>query len=283
MKDYFKRFIILKRLRGQENCTLKIEGQNGTSTVYGELFSSSFTRDKYTLYYSHCNGDVKVYKLLNPRFEVQINKDIKNGFSALILQGDHPILYGGYGECLSESELYLNAPNNIGDICYDDEVIATENYYEVENEKQGVFIKTDGGGLQNENSPPKEEKEGGTLLYENSNCREKQNYYDTVKDKLDGLISLYQRDYTLCSLIPYSDFAKINYDVDRFYSVGKVLENSEVKFICYAVVGSYQGAPDKLKNFCEFLPLSPFNPLGDGYYVIFQNAKTGEIVKKTQQ
>ena len=278
MKDYFKRFIVLKRLSGQENCTLKIEGEKGFSTVYGELFTNSFKTDKYAICYSS-NKEVKVHKLLRPCFEVQVDGDLSREFSALVLNDNIPILYGGYGDCLSESDILLSIkdgePKTLN---YDDDVIATENYYEVESEKESVYITADRGSCQNENSPPKEKKEGGTTLYENTDCCERQNYYDSVKDKLIELINTYERDYTLCSLIPNSDFVKINYDQDKFYSVGKVLENNEVKFICYAVLGNYQGAPNELKDYCKFLPLSPFDSLGKGYYVIFQSATNGEII-----
>ena len=57
-------------------------------------------------------------------------------------------------------------------------------------------------------------------------------------------------------------------------------DSEVVKYVCYAVKGSYMDAQPILNDFCEFIPLSPFYPLGEGYYVIFQRASTGEIVKK---
>ncbi len=280
MKEYFKRFIILKRLNGRENCTLKIESNEGVFNVYGELFTNSFAPKKYTLYYCDYSGNVKFLSVAHPRFNVELSGDITRGFTAMLFDKHTPILYGCYGESLTVEKMTLSverAKNLVES--YDDEVIATENYYEVENGKESVYNTADGRGCQNENSTQEETAESRTSLHENTDCRERKNYYLTVKDKLDQLIQTYEYDYTLSSLIPKSQFVKINYDKDKFYSIGTVLQNQEVKFICYAVLGTYQNSPKELKDYCEFLPLSPFNALGEGYYVIFQSATNGEIVK----
>lgn len=278
MSNYFRKFLVLDRLSGKDNCTVKIESENDISIVKVEIFSSGFSKGNYTLIYYVFGEDVCVYKPTALRFELQVSSGVKKGFSAVLLdERDTPLLYGAFGE--SEGVEYLLSHIKQG--VYDDEIIATENYYEAEIEKQSVCNQNGYGDSQNKNSPPKTEETGGTTLYENGNGnRYNENYYQTVKEKLDKIINSYERDYSLCSLIPNSDFVKINYDSDRFYSVGIVYELGVIKYVCYAVMGTYLSAPPELSSYCEFIPLSPYNPLKEGYYVIFQNAQTGEIVKK---
>ncbi len=284
MKNYFKEFLILKKLKGKDNCTLKIESDGIVSTVKVEIFTGSFTKSKYRLVYCVYGEDVLVYTPLALKFELQVSSCVTRGFSALLIdENDSPTLFGKYGQAPELDYLLskVKTPDYQGG--YDDEVIATENYYEVESEKQCAAYQDGNGDCQNKNSPSKEKEKGGTILYENVNgdcyC---QNYYDNVREKLDKLIDSYEKDFTLCSLIPESNFVKINYDNNRFYSVGTVKERGAVKYVCYAVMGSYLNAPKQIISFCDFLPLSPFNALGEGYYVIFQNAQTGEIVSKNK-
>ena len=280
MKDYFKRFLILKRLNGKDNCTVKLEESLDGVKVTGEIFSNDFSLYKYIFVYSAFGEGVKTFNCNSLRFELSVGKGAKRGFSIALLNEDKtPLLHGCYGEACSLEELQKNAYKFES---YNDDVIATENYFEVESEKQSFYNQDGCGDCRDKKSQTQEKEEGGTILYENvdRDCRQ-ENYYLSVKEKLDGIISKHERDYALSSLIPKSTFAKIKYDEGRFYSVGTVLEENSIKYVCYAVKGSYSDAPSTLSNFCEFIPLSAFSPLGEGYYVIFQRADTGEIVKKS--
>ena len=285
MKNYFKEFLILKKLKGRDNCTLKIESDGTVSTVKVEIFTGGFTKNKYRLIYCVCDENVLVYTPRALKFEIEVSSGVTRGLSALLIdENDTPTLFGKYGQS-PELEVLLSKIKtpSVYQEGYDDEVIATENYYEVESEKQCANYQDDNRNYQNKNSPSKEKEKGGTTLYENfnGNCYS-QNYYENVREKLDKIIDSYEKDFTLCSLIPESNFVKINYDKNRFYSVGTVKERGAVKYVCYAVMGSYANAPKQIVSFCDFLPLSPFNAFGDGYYVIFQNAQTGEIVSKNR-
>jgi hypothetical protein len=63
--------------------------------------------------------------------------------------------------------------------------------------------------------------------------------------------------------------------------VGLVLESGKEKYICYGVPCTYSKNPPKeLKGFCSFIPLSIFDLTGKGYWMMFQDAITGEHVQK---
>ena len=279
MKDYFKRFLVLKKISGKDNCTVKLEENLNDVKISVEIFSNDFSSYEYIFVYSAFGEEIKTFNCNSLRFELSVGKGAERGFSAVVLDKDKtPILYGSYGEAYPLN--YLVSKADLTEP-YNDDVIATENYFEVESEKQSFYNQDGCGDCRDKKSQTQEKEEGGTLLYEDVDrgCKQ-ENYYLSIKEKLDGIISEHERDYALSSLIPKSTFAKINYDEGRFYSVGKVLEGEDIKYVCYAVKGSYSDAPPALISFCEFIPLSPFNPLAEGYYVIFQRADTGEIVKK---
>ena len=70
---------------------------------------------------------------------------------------------------------------------------------------------------------------------------------------------------------------KINYDENQSYYVGKIEEENRLKYVCYAVEGRFGVKEKEFEKKARFIPESPFELNGKGYYVIFENAETGEI------
>ena len=94
------------------------------------------------------------------------------------------------------------------------------------------------------------------------------------------IAGIFPEEPALSKIIPESRWAKINYSSDKFYVVGVINENEKEKYICYGVPAKYSAKPPKeLKGFCSFVPLSYFDMKGDGYWMMFQSAITGECVK----
>ena len=177
---------------------------------------------------------------------------------------------------------------------YNDEAVATENYYDVEDEIQQklssikdmsdeyVRVKECGG----DSFCPQEEKESEKDLNFNQNettdfGSENATYYDTVKAELDGIFDKYPEETDIEKIIGGSRFAKVYYAEDKYYVVGLIKENDKPKYICYGVPSPYSPTPPKeLAGYCSFIPLSIFNLKGDGYFMMFQDAISGKCVKK---
>ena len=180
---------------------------------------------------------------------------------------------------------------------YDDEVVATENYFEKDNDLQQkleMIKRLDKDYVRIENAVPsfgseKEENKSGAHSYGFSdetdfgggeNYNEHSPYYDTVKDELFGVMEKFPTEERLSASIPYSKWVKINYSESKYYVVGLVKEHEKEKYICYGVPAKYSPEPPKeLKGFCSFVPLSVFDMKGDGYWMMFQDAITGECIK----
>lgn len=88
----------------------------------------------------------------------------------------------------------------------------------------------------------------------------------------------YDKDETLTNLIPNSKFVTINENQEH-YSIGAIYEMDEMKYICYAVLCNYNTpAPKELGEHYQWLPLDKEDPLSEGYYIVFQDAKDLKIV-----
>ena len=65
----------------------------------------------------------------------------------------------------------------------------------------------------------------------------------------------------------------------EYYTVGLIYDQKKPAYICYGVPGKYSKEPPKeLKGYCSYLPLSLFDLGGDGYWMMYQNADSGECV-----
>ena len=84
---------------------------------------------------------------------------------------------------------------------------------------------------------------------------------------------------TLSKIIPDGKFCKVKTE-DGYYVFGIIYENQMVKCLCYGVPQERYGiVPKELDGFSQWLPLSTENPDGKGYWITYQDAKTGENIQ----
>ncbi|MBQ3235027.1 MAG: hypothetical protein IJA97_02590 [Clostridia bacterium] len=265
------------------NATLKVFSEGEHAVFKGEIFLVTTLKGEFCAF-ALAGG--KLYELafssgLNFEGKIPLN-EAKNGFCVAVFSSENqtPVLYCRYKEGGDLSSLLSALKSKSSEDNYDDEMLATHNYYEEENfETKHIYNDDNHGGFEDKKSPPKNEAGSEALLYEElSQKLQGGNFYPSVKERFDKIIYCHPSDTELCSVIPDGEFVKIPYDNDRSYSVGRVYECGEVKYLCYAVKGKYMETPPELKEFCRFLPLSPYKPLSEGYFVIFQSAESGKII-----
>ncbi len=180
---------------------------------------------------------------------------------------------------------------------YDDEAVATENYYALSDEicdKICLIKECDHAFLRNKNGLPYEQcqtqaQESQNTTYrvqnETNDCsckksKEREPYFHTVKEELSKLFSEFTPEESLCALFADSNFVKINYSGNKYYVVGLIKENGKEKYICYGVPAKYsENPPEQLKDCACFIPLSVFDLKGNGYWMMFQDAITGSCIK----
>ncbi len=179
---------------------------------------------------------------------------------------------------------------------YDDEAVATENYFEIDNEiKQKLchIKENQNEELWIENELPdcqgkKETQE--ELAFSNGTknetdyclCQEHQRitpFFEQVKLELEQLFLKFPAEEDLEKCFFDSKWVKINYSENKYYVVGVIKEFGKEKYVCYGVPDKYSKTPPKeLAGYCTFIPKSIFNAFGDGYWIMFQDALSGKCI-----
>ncbi len=170
---------------------------------------------------------------------------------------------------------------------YNDEYLATENYYEEkENEREQSIQAIE--NAQIESGAEKQREKAGAHLAENANAEkllhpfrtDGDGYYRSVKNEIDELFSTYPRDDTLLGAFCCSEWVRVKGEENNpQYLVGVIYDDGRAKYICYALAAEDENTPpDELRSVCSFVPATPY-VAAKGFFVIFQSASTGECIK----
>lgn len=171
---------------------------------------------------------------------------------------------------------------------YDDDTVATENYYQAEEEHGQELSCQTGGDAQTQSESQNEREETGVDASEDVDAKrllhpfktDSDGYYLSVKSEIDELLKNYPRDDRLCGAFASSEWARIKgTQDDPQYLVGVVYEDGKARYVCYALKAENKNdPPNEIKDVCSFVPTSPFEE-EKGFFVIFQSAATGECIK----
>ena len=101
-----------------------------------------------------------------------------------------------------------------------------------------------------------------------------------IKEQLDELFDRYPPEENLNRLVDNSYWVKINADYDnKYYVVGIIKNKQDIKYICYGVPGNYNIEPPiEMKDYSQWLPTDIKDPYTNGYWVMYQDADTGENI-----
>ncbi len=193
---------------------------------------------------------------------------------------------------IEENEPTVYALNEENRALYDDETVATENYYqekeEKEKENERELFSEACGNARAQSETENERKKTGTDDAENGDANDLRHpfetdtdgYYRAVKGEIDELFQKYPRDTTLVGAFSCSEWVRVKGEENSpQYLVGVLFDDGKAKYICYALFAENKDAPpEEIKDACTFVPVSAF--AGDkGFFVIFQSATTGECIK----
>lgn len=108
----------------------------------------------------------------------------------------------------------------------------------------------------------------------------KHKFYDMISDQLEELFLRYPKEENLSKLIENSSWVKIDTDIDnKYHIVGIISHQNDIRYICYGVPGRYgQEPPIEMRNYSQWLPVDTLDPYNNGYWVMYQDADTGENV-----
>ena len=105
-------------------------------------------------------------------------------------------------------------------------------------------------------------------------------FYNLISEQIDELFVKYPRERRLEELIEESKWVKVDFENDgHYYVIGLIYENGNLQYVCYGVPGTYSVEPPKeLERYSQWLPLKAGEPEGEGYWIMYQDANTGESV-----
>ena len=328
MNFYIKKLCVLKQL----SSGFAADGKKVSALVTAETYAGKLTVNlslinfaplsdgRYRAVLADGHGTAEMFDITGQNgctLKRESALDIEDGFACLIAfaaGGAKPVAFGKCGErvydvkklcaMIGEEEKPASARTKEAGSGtqrsappeYDDEVVASENYFEYPDaDAENLKIREEGDAdtRQKTGSPGKTAKDGaGTGTDENAqslfrragaeDLREDERacYYEKVKKELSSLFAKYPREEPLCRLLPDSEWVRIAFGKGKYYVVGLIREEKRPKYICYGVPAEKRGEPPSaLKGWCSFLPASLFDTDGKGYWMMYQDAETGHSVK----
>ncbi len=110
------------------------------------------------------------------------------------------------------------------------------------------------------------------------------NFYFAIKPQLDEMFICYPEEKILDLTVENSKWVRVDAE-DGYYVVGLLYDEQKPSFICYGVPAYEKFAPPKdIENMCVWLPVDESIAQDKeqkvvGYWMIYQSAQTGEIIK----
>ncbi len=102
-------------------------------------------------------------------------------------------------------------------------------------------------------------------------------FYELMKDELEKLFALGERETDLEAAMPLTRWVKIDYSGNgKLYVVGLIGDPPD--YVCYGLPGEFSETPPRELDGASWLPLDQTKPRGNGYWLLFQSATTGESV-----
>ncbi len=106
-------------------------------------------------------------------------------------------------------------------------------------------------------------------------------FYHLIKGQLDDLFETYPMHEQLMGIVPDSKWVRVDYENNgKEYVVGLIYDGDTIKYICYGVPGMYSKMPpENLQAYSQWLPVDLSDPEGEGYWVMYQDAVSGDSVE----
>lgn len=105
-------------------------------------------------------------------------------------------------------------------------------------------------------------------------------FFELINDQIEDLFSKYPSESSLETLIPNSKWVKVDFEEDANpYVLGLIYDDVILKYIAYGVPGEFSKEPPAdLEKYSQWLPIDPNNIEVGGYWVMYQDAATGDNV-----
>lgn len=105
-------------------------------------------------------------------------------------------------------------------------------------------------------------------------------FYQKIKPQIDKLFIDNEDEKILSEIIPNSKFCKVDFDDGTgYYVFGIIYEQGLPKYLCYGLPAKKDAQPPReLADFYQWLPVDQQNEDGNGFYLMYQDAETGNNI-----
>lgn len=100
-------------------------------------------------------------------------------------------------------------------------------------------------------------------------------FYERMSGEIEKLLSSCPREEALERTVENSRWVRVSYGKDMHYVFGVINEGASPSYICYGVPGTATECPASLAGMAGFIPSGG----GGGYWVMYQDARTGASIK----
>ena len=102
-------------------------------------------------------------------------------------------------------------------------------------------------------------------------------FYDEIRRKMEKLFADAEKFDALEKHMPDTRWVRVPYEKSGYYAVGII--GSRPDYIAYGLPGIRgSGPPEELGNGARWWPLDPQKPDGEGVWILYQDARTGDSV-----
>lgn len=213
--------------------------------------------------------------------------DTGDGFAALICFVNDDVAPVASAVCGSfhsaalgikdEIERQENAKREVP-IKYEDEALSEVNYYEFgQAYKDGGAVREGASAQKEGNDVSQNEAAFSAKKEQPAGLSGGGNFYSRMKDEIEKVLSTYPNETALEEMVENSRWVRITYGDEKFYVFGVIFGGGEAQYICYGVPSENpENPPPSLQN-SSFIPAYPEG--NTGYWVMYQDAKTGASIK----
>ena len=105
-------------------------------------------------------------------------------------------------------------------------------------------------------------------------------FYERIYPQIKKMLNDNESEKVLEEILPNSKFCKVRFDDEKgYYVFGIIYEDETPKYICYGVPAKKTDAPpDEMSELYQWMPIDASNADGDGFYMMYQDAKSGENI-----
>lgn len=105
-------------------------------------------------------------------------------------------------------------------------------------------------------------------------------FAERLSPQIEKLFASNKIEKVLTEIIPNSKFCRVDFDdKSGYYVFGVIYDNQQPKYLCYGIPAKKESTPPaEFFNLYQWLPIDAQNEYGDGFYMMYQDATTGQNI-----